>query len=167
VDLLEVSFADCLNLKKYDGVIAGAPVHMSKYPKIFRQFILHNSIALAQRPTAFFSVCLGILEKSPQTQKSERQIVRNLFAETGWYPQVWTIFAGALKYSQYGWLTRQMMRMIAARGGGDTSTAHDYEYTDWNAVRQFAEDFIQLMNRPRTTTELTSNDTCREWNHPQ
>jgi menaquinone-dependent protoporphyrinogen oxidase len=30
------------------------------------------------------------------------------------------------------------MRYIAWREGGPTDTSRDYEFTDWNAVRQFA-----------------------------
>ncbi len=33
------------------------------------------------------------------------------------------------------------MRRIARKAGGDTDTSKDYEYTDWNDVRGFADRF--------------------------
>ncbi|QDT61428.1 Protoporphyrinogen IX dehydrogenase [menaquinone] [Stieleria bergensis] len=50
-------------------------------------------------------------------------------------------FAGALRYSKYGWLKKRMMRWIAEKSGSKTETTHDYEYTDWDTVDQFAKDF--------------------------
>ena len=37
-------------------------------------------------------------------------------------------------------MTRQIMRFIAWREGAPTDTSRDYEFTDWNMVRQFALD---------------------------
>jgi menaquinone-dependent protoporphyrinogen oxidase len=47
-------------------------------------------------------------------------------------------FAGKLAYTQYGVLTRWLMRRIAAREGGPTDTSRDHDLTDWVAVRDFA-----------------------------
>jgi len=33
------------------------------------------------------------------------------------------------------------MKMIAKREGRTTDTSKDYEYTDWNAVREFVKEF--------------------------
>jgi menaquinone-dependent protoporphyrinogen oxidase len=33
------------------------------------------------------------------------------------------------------------MKRIVASAGGDTDTSKDYEYTDWNDVRNFADVF--------------------------
>lgn len=58
--------------------------------------------------------------------------------ETGWRPDEVAAFAGALKYSEYGPLTRVVMKRVARRYGGDTDTSRDYEYTDWDEVAAFA-----------------------------
>ena len=36
-----------------------------------------------------------------------------------------------------------MMRRIVAKAGGDTDTSRDYEYTDWEALRTFCEQFAK------------------------
>lgn len=37
------------------------------------------------------------------------------------------------------------MKAIVAAEGGDTDDTHDHEYTDWDAVEQFAEDVHALV----------------------
>lgn len=38
------------------------------------------------------------------------------------------------------------------QGGGDTDTSRDYEYTDWNDVREFAKSFL------RTTDSVNGSE---------
>ena len=45
--------------------------------------------------------------------------------------------------TRYNWLKRWMMRRIVAKAGGDTDTSRDYEYTDWEALRVFCEQFAK------------------------
>jgi menaquinone-dependent protoporphyrinogen IX oxidase len=51
------------------------------------------------------------------------------------------VFAGALAYSKYNFLVKWWMKRIAKKSGGETDTSKDYEYTNWNDVSRFAEDF--------------------------
>jgi menaquinone-dependent protoporphyrinogen oxidase len=39
------------------------------------------------------------------------------------------------------------MRMIVGIAGGDTDMTQDYEYTDWNAVDRFADEFAQRLKQ--------------------
>ncbi len=52
------------------------------------------------------------------------------------------LVAGALKYLEYDFLKRMIMRMIAKKEGRDTDTTKDYEYTDWEALRGFCDEFV-------------------------
>ena len=62
--------------------------------------------------------------------------------ETGWQPGKVGKFAGALVYRRYGRVKRWLMKLVVKRAGGDTDTSRDYEYTDWDAVTRFTEDFL-------------------------
>jgi len=54
------------------------------------------------------------------------------------------IFAGALRYTQYGFVKRHLIKKISKdKASADLDTSRDYEYTDWNDVRHFAEEFLQ------------------------
>ncbi|HEX4925072.1 MAG TPA: menaquinone-dependent protoporphyrinogen IX dehydrogenase [Bdellovibrionales bacterium] len=147
VDLIDAEEAPAtFDPEDYDGAILGSPVHMSSFTPAVRAWVRSNGRALAKVPTAFFSVCLGILQKEDEkTQKAERQIVEDFFTKSGWRPQEWTIFAGALTYSKYDWFTRQIMKMIVSKAGGDTDSSRDYEYTDWSEVQRFAQKFATLV----------------------
>ena len=131
-----------LSPDSYDATIIGAPVYKGEFSQDLQRWVSSHAKVLAKKPSAFFSVCLGILQNDPSVQKQERTIVENFFRATHWQPKTWTIFAGALPYSQYKWLLRMFMRRIAKKAGGDTDTSRDYEYTDWSKVRQFAENFL-------------------------
>ncbi len=131
-----------LHLDSYDAVIIGASVHASGFQKEVLRWVKLNLSLIQQKPGAFFSVCLGILQTHDAKVQSEvREIVKRFFSESGWSPQDWTIFAGALKYSKYGWIMKRMMRSISKKAGVDTDMSRDYEYTDWKAVKDFAVRF--------------------------
>lgn len=144
-----------------DGVLIGAPVYGRKYPAPIRRWIARELPALSEKPSAFFSVCLGVLEKeNEKTQADERAIVQELFSESGWRPRLHAIFAGALSYSDYSWPVRWVMKRISRKAGGNTDTSRDHEYTDWNEVRAFAREFDTLVrySRPETRAGWTSQD---------
>ena len=41
--------------------------------------------------------------------------------------------------------TRRVMRWISRREGRDTDTSHDHEYTNWDAVARFADEFARVL----------------------
>lgn len=129
-------------IESYDGIIIGGSVHKSKYSKKLISWTKNHASSLRTKPTAFFSVCLGILQKEPEVQKDEDDIMQTFFCKTGWDPTVKIVFAGAITYSKYNWLLKRIMRSIAKKAGTITDIRQDYEYTDWNQVRQFANSFV-------------------------
>lgn len=147
VDLLDPAVSDVESVTRYDGVLIGASVHVGGYQKAVRNWVKKNSLLLNSLPTAFFSVCLGVLEKNPETQKAEREIAENFFRWSGWNPREFVVLAGALRYSKYGWLKTKIMQVIARKQGGGTDPSRDYEYTDWNQVQVFALRFSELVSQ--------------------
>jgi len=125
----------------YDAVVVAASVHAGRYQRPVEKWVKAHAAALARRPTAFVSVCLGVLQHDSKVQRDLEAIVDRFIAATGWRPAVVKFVAGALPYTRYGWLRRAVMKRIVAKAGGDTDTRRDYEYTDWNDLRQFAADF--------------------------
>lgn len=145
VDLLEAHGQEVTGLARYQAIIVGGPVYANGFPRGLRKWVTAHSDVLKTKPTAFFSVCLGILQKDQETRRDEMRIVQGFFRKTDWLPMKWGIFAGALNYSHYGWFTKRIMQTIAKRAGGDTDLTKDYEYTDWKEVSQFADDFLIML----------------------
>ena len=144
-----------LDPKIFDGIIVGAPVHTGKFPKSVRNWVMQNRPALTSRPSAFFSVCLGILQKdNPKVLADERRIVNDFLKTAAWSPSQWAIFAGALMYSKYGWIKKRLMRSIARKAGSETQMDRDYEFTNWDDVKSFALRFATLLSlRPREISQ--------------
>lgn len=132
------------NINIYDAAIIGGPIHMNKYPKPLKRFVKQHRDWLINHPSALFTVCMAINSHRPESRKVAENYQHNFESEMQWHPTQSAIFAGAVKYTQYGFLTRLIMKLISKREGGNTDTSHDHEYTDWNAVMQF-------------TTSLTNN----------
>jgi menaquinone-dependent protoporphyrinogen oxidase len=76
--------------------------------------------------------------------------VRQFIEETGWQPARTAVFAGKLAWTQYDFFTRLVMKLITRRKGLiDQDTARDYDYTDYAAVRRFAEGFAAAVEQRR------------------
>jgi menaquinone-dependent protoporphyrinogen oxidase len=148
-DVIEASSrrARGLSAASYDAVIVAASVHIGGYQRGVRRWVTAHAKQLDTRPSAFLSVCLGVLEHNPKTDRDIEAIMARFFARTGWMPKVRKVVAGALPYTKYNFIKRWMMRRIVAKAGGDTDTSRDYEYTDWNDLRSFARDFVRAYRR--------------------
>ncbi|HYL57147.1 MAG TPA: flavodoxin domain-containing protein [Gemmatimonadales bacterium] len=125
----------------YDGVIVAASIHMGGYQRAVTRWVRRHADALNHRPSAFISVCLGVLEPREEAQREVRDIMQRFLDRCDWQPAVTKTVAGALRYTKYGWLKKWIMRRIVAKAGGDIDTTRDYEYTDWDDVRAFARAF--------------------------
>lgn len=129
----------------FDAIMIGGSVISGGYQRPLANWIKKNSAQLAKRPSAFFSTCLGILQQEEAVKQEEIKLVKDLFFRTNWYPQIWTIFAGSLLYTKYNWLVRRVMRRISKKAGGETDMTRDFEYTNWDDVQKFVQDFsVQL-----------------------
>jgi len=121
-----------------DTVLVGGPIVVGSYPRAIVRFVRGHRDLLARVPSAFFSVNMAIVSKNSDGRAQTIEIIEKFVKKTGWRPPRIELFAGALHYTQYGFLLRYFMRRIAAAEGGETDTSRDYEYTDWAAVDRFA-----------------------------
>ena len=126
----------------YDAIVVGASVHEGRYQRAVRDFVGRHRDLLASHPSAFFSVSLAAASRDPAERGAVEKIAADFASRAGWKPTAMASFAGALKYTQYSWLKRALMKRIAASEGGATDTSRDFEYTDWDEVTRFAEDFL-------------------------
>jgi menaquinone-dependent protoporphyrinogen oxidase len=140
----------------YDAVIVAASVHAGGYQRPVRRWVREHAHALNGKPSAFVSVCLGVLQREPTVHQELAAILNRFVTLTGWRATITKSVAGALPYSRYNWVKRWAMVRIVRKAGGDTDTSRDYEYTDWEDLRSFASDFLRLV-RGRTATEAVGH----------
>jgi len=135
--------ADWPDARRYDAVIVAASIHAGGYQRAVRRWVRAHAGVLNEKPTAFVSVCLAILQREARVHQELSAIVDRFVRSTGWRPSTTKHVAGALAYSRYNWFTRLAMVRIVRKAGGDTDTSRDYEYTDWADVRAFAAGFAR------------------------
>jgi menaquinone-dependent protoporphyrinogen oxidase len=149
VNLMNLGAKDFRPPTDYDGIIVGAGIYMQRYPKNLEKWVQTYYPTLSQRSTAFFSVCMAVLDKNLKVQRDLQRIANKFFDKTNWHPKRREVFAGALNYSKYGWVTKQLMGLISRASRGDYDTSRDYEYTNWSEVAQFSDDFLSSLSGGR------------------
>ena len=142
-EVVDLKRSRTVDLGDYDAVIVGGSIHMGKHEDYVADFVRQNRTVLKQLPSAFFSVSLAA---HGDTANAEAYVT-NFEQETGWHADQVGFFAGALLYRQYGFFKRWMMKRIVRSkpGGLSMNTSRDHEYTDWDQVRQFTDDFLQRL----------------------
>ena len=129
----------------FAAVVVGDSIHAVHHSKALRSYLKDNAVELDAVPTALFQVSLTSANPDAEHTETAHGLVQELLDSTGFDPDIVAMFAGALVYTQYGWLKRHVMRAIVKREGGDTDMSKDYEYTDWSAVEAFAKDIAALV----------------------
>ncbi len=129
--------------ENFDAVLVGSSIHIQKYHSSIKDYVMQNVDELNKKPSAFFSVSMAIASDIEEEHKEVEKIAQRFLDQTGWKPKEINHIAGALKYTQYDYFKRLIMRMIAKKEGGSTDTSKDHEYTDWDAVRSFVLDFAK------------------------
>lgn len=137
---------DTFDLRAYCAVVLAASVHAGRHEQEMIQFAKKHCNRLRAMPNAFLSVTLseaGAERKNATEEEHARFVgevqtmVERFVSTTEWQPDHVVPVAGALRYSQYNFFVRLLMKRIARRAGGSTDTSHDHDYTDWVALDGF------------------------------
>lgn len=127
---------------RFEGVLLCAPIHMGRYPDCVAQFIIDWKAALAEVPVALVSVSLGIHSDNAEERTEAEGFPAKLEKKTGFHIAKVHHAAGALKYLEYDFFKRMLMRQIASKEGGPLDTGKDHEFTDWAALDQLLHEFV-------------------------
>lgn len=107
-----------------------------------RMITLYQSLS-APPPLALASVNLTARKAGKDTPDGNAYL-RKWIARRNLSPALATAIAGRLDYPRYGWLDRQMIRLIMKLTGGPTNPDAQVEYTSWEAVERFAQSIAEL-----------------------
>jgi menaquinone-dependent protoporphyrinogen oxidase len=138
-----------------DGIVIGGSVHQGKHQGTLIEFVRRNRERIAIMPNAFFSVSLASASGAEDDKNEAQSYIERFRDETEWDPEETICFAGALRYMEYDFFKRFVMKMISKRTGHPTDTSRDYEYTDWDAVKRFAEGFGERVDASLTDERRT------------
>jgi len=125
------------------AVVVTASLHAHKHQRAATAFCRKHARQLNVRPSAFLSVSLAVASDDVAERSAAARIAQEFVNITGWTPAAVTCVAGRLAYTQYGWLTRFVMKRIARQHGQPTDTTRDYEFTNWDQVARSANDIVR------------------------
>jgi menaquinone-dependent protoporphyrinogen oxidase len=145
-----------LAVADFDAVLVGASIHAGKHQATVGAFVESNRDVLASKPTAFFQVSLSSADEGGREQAAG--YVEEFVEQTGWHPDRIGLFGGALRYSEYGFLKRLMMKQLAKRALPDVDTSEDTEFTDWEEVDSFAADTAAFVESRLGTVPPAAGD---------
>ena len=131
----------------FDAIFIGSSIHIQKYNPLVRDYIQENIDTLNAKSSAFFSVSMAMASSIKEEHDEVEQIAKDFLKETQWYPKTVWHFAGALKYTEYNYFKKLIMRSIAKKEGGSVDTSKDHEYTNWDEVKK---NVLSFMNRLET-----------------
>jgi menaquinone-dependent protoporphyrinogen oxidase len=135
-----------LELQDYGAVILAASVHMGKHEREMVRFVEQHRHALEKLPTVFLSTSMteAAAESGSRTAPERDQAhaeaeraIEEFFVATGFRASSHKAVAGALRYTQYNWFVRRVMKHISKTEGVSTDTSRDHEYTDWVDLDHF------------------------------
>lgn len=144
VDVQNAADAPQKPLGAYDLILCGGSMHIGGIEKELTKFVNSNAKMIEQKPNSFFLVLLSAATKNPklraewlsEAEKRLREQIQLKFDHV-------EMIAGALKYSKYPWPVKWIMRRIAKKAGEGTDFSKDYEYTDWDQVKKYAENLAK------------------------
>lgn len=129
-----------IELDNFDLLAFGASMHAGGLERELVDYIVHHKKQIESHKRSFFLVLLSAAVKErklreswladARTKMNDQLAVR--FEDIEMIP-------GALTYSKYSLPIKWVMQRIARKAGEGTDTRRDYEYTDWEQVRQYAE----------------------------
>lgn len=122
---------------RYDVIVVGASIRYGRHNPAVREFIRANRALLEARPSSFFSVNL-VARKPGKNTPETNPYVKKFLAGLSWKPRLVRVFAGKLDYGLYGFVDRNIVRLIMWLTDGPTDLQAKVEYTDWNEVRSYA-----------------------------
>jgi menaquinone-dependent protoporphyrinogen oxidase len=126
----------------YDAAFLAASLYIGRYQAALVDYARRHHAALNAMPSAFISVSLSAAGVDRRDWDGLALCLARFQHVTMWRPKAVHQAAGAIRYRQYGLFTRFAIWLIARRRSQPTVLSHDYDFTDYGALKNFVLDFI-------------------------
>ena len=140
-----ISLEEAFNkeIKKYEKIIIGASIRYGRHnPKIY-EFIKMNKEVLEKKKSAFFSVNV-VARKSEKNTPDTNPYIMKFLKKSEWQPKKLGVFAGKIDYPRLSFINKIAIRLIMFITKGPTNTNNTYEFTDWQRVKKFINEFDEM-----------------------
>ena len=138
VELVNLLDGPALEGREFDKIVIGASIRYGKHQPAVYDFIKKNKDTLEAHPNALFSV--NVVARKPEKNTPETNpYLRKFLKQIDWQPQNLGVFAGKISYPDYGFVDKQMIRLIMWMTKGPTDPTTVNEFTDWDKVDEFGK----------------------------
>ncbi|QSX34389.1 menaquinone-dependent protoporphyrinogen IX dehydrogenase [Shewanella avicenniae] len=127
-------------LASFDKVLIGASIRHGKHRSNVYDFIREHQAELDAKISGFFSVSL-VARKPAKNTPETNPYMQAFLEKSGWKPKLMAVFGGNLNYQGYGAMDRNIIRFIMWITKGPTDPNTCVEFTDWQKVQAFTEQF--------------------------
>jgi menaquinone-dependent protoporphyrinogen oxidase len=148
VDTTDAEQAESRDTSAYSGVVLTAPIYRSKQSHPAVAWLARHREDLAARPLALLVVSLTAVAVDEAGRAEAQALADGLAKAAGVRATLAVPVAGALEYERYGFVTRLLMKRIAARKGLSTDTSRNHDYTDWAALDDVVRRLLALVDVP-------------------
>lgn len=147
VTLKLISEVSTNSLNSFDKIVIGASIRYGKHQKEVYNFVRDNKTLLESKPSAFFTVNL-VARKPNKNTPETNPYIQKFLQQTNWKPTLCGVFAGKVHYQKYSFLNRLMIRFIMYVTKGPTNPDAEIEFTNWEAVEDFAKAVLKQSSNP-------------------
>lgn len=142
---LENNFPEASKLAAARAIVLVAAVRYGRHLTIADRLMALCRNLSPSVPLAVASVSLAA--RMPEKRTAEgNPYLRKWLAHHKLKPALAIAFAGRLDYPRYGWLDRQLIRLIMTMTGGPADPTTQIEYTNWDEVDAFAGRIAALLD---------------------
>ena len=142
-EIIPIEEAFYKEIEKYEKIIIGASIRYGRHsPKIY-EFIKKNKEVLENKKSAFFSVNVVARKSEKNTPDTNPYIVKFL-KKSKWHPKKLGVFAGKIDYPKLSFINKNVIKLIMFITRGPTNTNNTYEFTDWQRVKRFINEFDEM-----------------------
>jgi len=141
-------------LDSTDAVVIVASVQIGKHSRAVTRFVKRNRERLNAMRSAFVSVSGAAIEDESRGEAA--RMAAEFLRATGWTPTEQLLAGGAFPFTKYNPLLRFCLNRMFAAQGRRLDSHRDYDFTDWDAVTQFARAFAAHDEKNAAVTNVTA-----------
>ena len=128
-------------LGAFDAFIVAASVHHEHHQDTITNFVFAHHELLNSKPSALISVSLSAVLEDEKTEA--QKYVDHFVSVVGWQPRMTLLLGGALRFTEYDYFQEQFVKFVVMKHSGPVSPERDHEFTDWNALADFVDRFLE------------------------
>lgn len=138
VDVVNVAdFERYEDKSQVSRLVIGTAIRYGRVHRSMQRFVIEQAEWLSQMRPSFFLVNLTA-RKPEKRDPAQNRPLQKFLLQTGLQPERLVLFAGKLDYPNYRFWDKQCIRFIMTLTDGCNDGISTIEYTDWDAVADFA-----------------------------